>query len=370
MEKKRWAVTSHRLSIASAAAVLFVTVSILFWMKENNRQKITAKQTKKVEIIMAPKTSKVQDPTQVSATNVAADKTATKAVAIAASATARTKEYVYKAKEKAITIPAQETHVAVIKPAEDSAAIFANSANVAAARIAVAKISNEESKAAASKKQNAREIALPGRVAGIYVDNAGNNRQTESIINGRVYTKNDRQPMPGVTVSINGSNKATTTNSKGEFTLPVDSNSKQSLSIAYLGFTTKVVNTSGNQSVDVELEQSKNSLSEVSVVGPDKNVATKALTYSQTTAYYPKGGWENYESYLVNNNNLTKNGLNDKEVILKFEVKTNGTPTKIIIVKSQGKTFDNEAIRLIKDGPNWLPIDKNKKGTSQVTIKF
>lgn len=32
--QKRWRLTSHRLSIASAAAVLFITVSIFFWMRE------------------------------------------------------------------------------------------------------------------------------------------------------------------------------------------------------------------------------------------------------------------------------------------------------------------------------------------------
>jgi len=40
-EQKRWRITSHRLSIAATAAVLFITVSLLFWMRENNRRTLT-----------------------------------------------------------------------------------------------------------------------------------------------------------------------------------------------------------------------------------------------------------------------------------------------------------------------------------------
>ncbi len=36
VEKKKWQITSQRLSIASTAAVLFIIVSLLFWFKINN----------------------------------------------------------------------------------------------------------------------------------------------------------------------------------------------------------------------------------------------------------------------------------------------------------------------------------------------
>ncbi|MCY1518354.1 hypothetical protein D9M68_530710 [compost metagenome] len=42
VNEKRWRLTSHRLSIAAAAAVLFITVSLLFWMRENNRRTLNA----------------------------------------------------------------------------------------------------------------------------------------------------------------------------------------------------------------------------------------------------------------------------------------------------------------------------------------
>ncbi len=59
IETKRWAITSQRLSIASAAAVLFITVSVLFWMKENSRRQIESNQAKNVKIEIAA-TDKVE----------------------------------------------------------------------------------------------------------------------------------------------------------------------------------------------------------------------------------------------------------------------------------------------------------------------
>lgn len=54
VEQKRWQITSQRLSIAAAAAVLFVTVSLLFWMRESsNRDQIAANTPKKVEVAIA-----------------------------------------------------------------------------------------------------------------------------------------------------------------------------------------------------------------------------------------------------------------------------------------------------------------------------
>ena len=58
LEKKRWTITAQRLSVAAAAAVLFVTVSVLFWMRENNRQfQIANNNLKNVEVNIAPQIS-------------------------------------------------------------------------------------------------------------------------------------------------------------------------------------------------------------------------------------------------------------------------------------------------------------------------
>jgi hypothetical protein len=53
LAKKAWQNMSQRLSIASVAAVLFISGSVLFWIKETNRKQLLAKQTKSVEVNIA-----------------------------------------------------------------------------------------------------------------------------------------------------------------------------------------------------------------------------------------------------------------------------------------------------------------------------
>lgn len=53
VERRRWNFTTQRLSIAATAAVLFVTVTVFFWMRENQRQEqalATAKKAQGIEI--------------------------------------------------------------------------------------------------------------------------------------------------------------------------------------------------------------------------------------------------------------------------------------------------------------------------------
>jgi TonB family protein len=52
--KTKSVVTWQRLSIAAAAAVIFVAVSIMFWMRENNTYNQSAKQSKTVEVNLDP----------------------------------------------------------------------------------------------------------------------------------------------------------------------------------------------------------------------------------------------------------------------------------------------------------------------------
>jgi len=54
-------------------------------------------------------------------------------------------------------------------------------------------------------------------------------------------------------------------------------------------------------------------------------------------------------------------------VQLSFDVDKNGQPTNIAVVKSLCQKCDEEAIRILKEGPKWKK-NKNKKG--KITIKF
>ncbi|NMC41804.1 MAG: hypothetical protein GYA43_11665 [Bacteroidales bacterium] len=89
----------------------------------------------------------------------------------------------------------------------------------------------------------------------------------------------------------------------------------------------------------------------------------------------PSTGMEGFEKYIRDNMQLPE-GFKAGEkltVELSFIVRTNGRPDKIQVVKSPGKPFSDEAIRLLKDGPDWIPAMRNGKiisDTARVTIEF
>jgi hypothetical protein len=84
----------------------------------------------------------------------------------------------------------------------------------------------------------------------------------------------------------------------------------------------------------------------------------------------PAEGWTNFDEYVASNLKMPEE-FKDKplggEVQLSFDVNDSGEPTNITIVKSLCTKCDEEAIRLLKEGPKWKK-KKNKKG--KVTIRF
>lgn len=84
----------------------------------------------------------------------------------------------------------------------------------------------------------------------------------------------------------------------------------------------------------------------------------------------PAEGYVKFDDYITSNlkapEELKIKSLSG-EVQLAFDVDKNGQPVNITVVKSLCQTCDEEAIRLLKEGPKWKK-KKNKKG--KLTIRF
>lgn len=65
----------------------------------------------------------------------------------------------------------------------------------------------------------------------------------------------------------------------------------------------------------------------------------------------PIGGWANFDSYLNDHNKLT--GHTGTFVELSFLIDQEGKPADIKIIRGAAKEFEDEAVRLIKEGPKW-----------------
>jgi Ca-activated chloride channel family protein len=90
----------------------------------------------------------------------------------------------------------------------------------------------------------------------------GNSR----IISGTVFSNNDKQPIPGVSVTVDGTSISTQTNASGAYKITVP-DGKKSLTFRFLGFKAQKVNIDSKDKLDVYLQSSSLELSEVVVTG-------------------------------------------------------------------------------------------------------
>ena len=84
-------------------------------------------------------------------------------------------------------------------------------------------------------------------------------------IHGTVVAASDGEPLPGVTVSIQGTNIATVTDVDGKYT--INAKSKGQLKFSYIGFKTTLKPFSNSTNVDIKLDDDSNMLDEVVAIG-------------------------------------------------------------------------------------------------------
>jgi TonB family protein len=188
-------------------------------------------------------------------------------------------------------------------------------------------------------------------------------------ISGKVVSAEDGTPLPGVNVVVTGTNVGTVTDVNGNYQLQSPL-TKPNLSFSFIGLKTKQLQVDGNKA-DISLETDTAQLSEVVVVGygaaRDENY-TPLIKKAE-----PVGGLKAYNRYLDNDARYPLTELDKKvkgRVSLKFTVKTDGSLAEFKIVKSLGKLFDDEALRMVKEGAAWTPTtEDNVPVESEVLVR-
>jgi outer membrane biosynthesis protein TonB len=79
----------------------------------------------------------------------------------------------------------------------------------------------------------------------------------------------------------------------------------------------------------------------------------------------PEIGWPAYQKYLDDNKKAPSEGFSG-EVVVKFYVDKTGRPIQMLVTKSVGGGCDDEVIRLLENGPNWL---LGKKSV-EISVRF
>ena len=84
-------------------------------------------------------------------------------------------------------------------------------------------------------------------------------------VTGKVTSKDDGSPLPGVNILEKGTSNGATTDADGNYTIKVGANA--TLIFSFVGSTTQEVEVGSQTSINVELLSDVTSLSEVVVVG-------------------------------------------------------------------------------------------------------
>lgn len=195
---------------------------------------------------------------------------------------------------------------------------------------------------------------------------------------GRVMD-NERNAIPQASLRVNNNNQVAVTDNNGYFNIR-SGDSLLDLSVASAGYQSRNLTLRSNQPSDVVLDpipQKKSSKEGYATNTEMKKVSgAKSKVDDKSLKGYPMEaepviGWDQYNKYLLTNNRLLKDTVaaTTIEVVVLFTVSRNGKLSSFDIAKSGGKELDAEAIRLVKNGPEWRVL-KDRKTKARVIVTF
>ncbi|MTI38544.1 TonB family protein [Fulvivirga lutimaris] len=195
-----------------------------------------------------------------------------------------------------------------------------------------------------------------------------------STISGKVTSIEDGQPLPGVNVVVKGTTKGAVTGIDGRFKIDdIEASEKDALVISFIGLATKEVEIGDRSQIDVQMGSDVSQLSEVVVVGYGTSSTAVDNSINTWNNSRPSISMSDYKDYLRENTKYDSAQQVKGKVAVKFDILENGQLTNFEIKRSLSDYYDQEAIRLIKEGPEWLPAEQNGnkvKSTARVTVKF
>jgi TonB family protein len=206
---------------------------------------------------------------------------------------------------------------------------------------------------------------LQGRTAGVQV--------SPPNITLTVVDANDLSPLPQVTVLIKNTIEGVPTDAGGKAEIRADSSAVYI--VRFLGYVSQEfrLNDLAKMNNTIRMEPDVTSLGEVVVTGNGTSVQSEDLSRSAA----PENGTKEFNQYIKENIVYPKEAESQKikgRVTVEFVVSSNGSLSNFLIRKGLGAGCDEEAIRLIKEGPRWLPaLDRNGNAlikTVRVRILF
>lgn len=186
-------------------------------------------------------------------------------------------------------------------------------------------------------------------------------KSSNNLVRGRVISSEDNEPLPGVNIIIKGTDSGVLTDREGNFSIPLPDSDNRTLIATYIGMEPKEFEALQDTHPIIRMDPSLTSLSEIVVTGfgVSKSESEKEDSHSTYIPPKPINGKSYFDKYIRENirrPDTTSSG--QKVVVLNFIVHTDGSVDSIKIIRSPGKPFSDEAIRLIRSGPDWKPAEE------------
>lgn len=210
------------------------------------------------------------------------------------------------------------------------------------------------------------EKALQGRTSGLYYNKANN--QAVNFFNGQI-ADNNNQPIANAVILAN-KNQATVTDKDGFFKI-TSADSVLHVMVSSVGFNS--INTSlntENRNI-INLTPASENLSEVVVTGYGSQRKAKN---SFADSAYPVGGWQSFLQYMDTTLSRDKDSLETTsnldlegaDYVVEFLIDANGNPYSFRIPKNMNPIIRTKIIEMIKDGPRWVPAQKNNRAKLKI----
>ena len=179
------------------------------------------------------------------------------------------------------------------------------------------------------------------------------------------------KPVPFANVMNTRDNVGTYTDIRGNFNL-VSTDSTMNVQIRSLGYNSAYYKLVPSAQSGFDLILKEDDEARKQITAQNRKVVSYVARKDSTELEEPEVGWNNYNTYVVNNiqipeNLRAKSGRSDVE--LSFDIDKNGNPVNIKVTRSsQCKACDDEAIRLLKEGPKWKRKGKKSKTTISIAV--
>lgn len=175
---------------------------------------------------------------------------------------------------------------------------------------------------------------------------------SQSTVRGKVTSRTDGTPLPGVSILVKGTNTGTTTDFNGAYS--INASPTSTLVFSFIGFTTQEIPVESRSVVDVVLEEDVAMLSEVVVTALGIEREKKSLGY----AIQEVKGSQLVEARETN----LANAFTGKVAGLQVVRSSNGAggSSKIVLRGHTSLTGSNQPL-IVVDG---IPID-NFTGTTE-----